>query len=655
MTPLPRSRFLPFFGALVLALLVLALPAQAGNGIWTPLGPDSGTVTALALDPSNPDVLYAGTDWSGVFKSTDGGATWRASSAGMGAGGRGIEVNAVAVDPLRPGTLFAATIQHGLFKSLDAGRTWSAASAGLPPGAHIADLVFEAGAGRRAPRRLWAATSRGLFATADGGATWKPAGKGFPGGAVWALEVHPAAHTLYAGLDSGGVYRSDNRGAAWYPAGRGLPGKQAVVELAVDPTDPDFLVASTREGVYRTIQRGRKWARSETGTPRGLLALAFDASGGRIYGGGFSTGLLVSVDRGATWTRFHIPDDDILALAAAPDALYAGTLGQSRPGGVFRSLDGRIWTLGRGLSTLQVWSVIASPDSLYVNALDVFGISRSDDRGATWRDLDLGLPPNTWAQLLAYDPRNPATVYATTTGPSHLRRSDDRGNSWIGIPRTESWGIEDLAFDLRGPERGPDWLWAGGPAGLFHSEDGGHHWARQPIDQGFWLWDVEPHPLDPEVVYAVGTAYKGVPSFEIPRIARTLDGGRTWKILDENQPFPGGTVVDLALDPEDVETLHIAMTHGLFRSTDGGLTWEPVPELPGSATAVAAAPGGVVYAANDLGEVLFSEDGGETWASIRRGLGWRIVSWLEVDPADPRRVFAGTRSGGVHTWSVPTE
>ncbi len=627
---------------LLLALLVLALPAWAGNGIWTPLGPDGGNVIELAVDPSNPAVVYAGTPYS-AFKSTDGGATWRPASAGMASG---TQVATIAVDPLRPETVFAVTGQR-LFKSVDAGLTWTAASAGLPQGA-IADLLFAPAGGRRAPRRLWAATSQGLFATADGGATWKRTGKGLPALPALSLAIHPRTSTLYAGLIDGRVFCSDNRGATWYSTGRGIPSHQPVYELAVDPNDPGFVIASTGEAVYRT-QRGRRWVPIETGARLRFDVLAFDPSGDRIYLGGIG-GLLVSTDRGATWTRVDVPDRDVLALAVTADVLYAGTQGYLRQGGVFRSLDGgESWTLGRGLSTLLIWNVIASPGHLYANTLGLLGIFRSDDRGATWRNLDLGVLPDA-AQFLAYDPRNPALVYATSHAHD-LLRSGDHGDSWIGIPRGDDWILQDLAFDLNGPEA----LWAGGPAGLFHSEDGGRTWQRQAVDEEFHLWDVEPHPLAPDVVYALGDTPIGALSHLAPRLERTRDGGLTWESLPIDPLERGGQTVDLALDPEDIDTLYAATRGGLFRSADGGQSWQPVPELSGPANAVATAPGGVVYASS-RGEVLRSADRGETWTSIRRGLGgWRTVSSLAVDPEDPRRVYAGTFGGGVYTWTEPAE
>src|SRR6185436_12020398 len=137
-----------------LTLLALALPAAAGVGIWTPLGPDGGHVWALAVDPADPDIVYAGTVL-GVFKSTDGGETWAASSRGLGP--QGVWVRALLAVP---GAVYAGTQYNGLFKSTDGGQTWFSASRGLPgprPGfGPIVGVLLQV---PRQPNRIWAGTA----------------------------------------------------------------------------------------------------------------------------------------------------------------------------------------------------------------------------------------------------------------------------------------------------------------------------------------------------------------------------------------------------------------------------------------------------------------------------------------------------------------
>jgi len=98
---------------------------HAGNNVWTSLGPEGGKINALALDPTTPTTLYAGTG-GGVFKSPNGGSSWSATGLTT------LNVNALALDPTTPTTLYAGTSGGGVFKSTDGGSSWSAVNTGLP-------------------------------------------------------------------------------------------------------------------------------------------------------------------------------------------------------------------------------------------------------------------------------------------------------------------------------------------------------------------------------------------------------------------------------------------------------------------------------------------------------------------------------------------
>ena len=98
----------------LLALLISLsqpLTVSAGTNVWTSHGPEGGPIIALAIDPATPTTLYAGTDFGGVFKSTDGGENWSAANTGLTSG----DVNALAIDPETPTTLYAGTDFGGVF------------------------------------------------------------------------------------------------------------------------------------------------------------------------------------------------------------------------------------------------------------------------------------------------------------------------------------------------------------------------------------------------------------------------------------------------------------------------------------------------------------------------------------------------------------
>ena len=117
---------------LLIGLLALVIASQAGlvsagSNVWTSIGPEGGDIRALAIDPDMPDTLYAGVYGGGVWKSTNGGASWRAVNTGL----TDTFVSALAIDPDTPTTLYAGTGYGGVFKSTNGGGDWSGLNTGL--------------------------------------------------------------------------------------------------------------------------------------------------------------------------------------------------------------------------------------------------------------------------------------------------------------------------------------------------------------------------------------------------------------------------------------------------------------------------------------------------------------------------------------------
>ena len=113
---------------IAIALVLSATIAGAGPGVWTSGGPYGGDVMALAINPTTPGTLYAGTDGGGIFKSTDAGGTWSAVNTGL----TSPNVRTLAINPTTPATLYAGTVfGAGVFKSTNSGATWTVANTGL--------------------------------------------------------------------------------------------------------------------------------------------------------------------------------------------------------------------------------------------------------------------------------------------------------------------------------------------------------------------------------------------------------------------------------------------------------------------------------------------------------------------------------------------
>jgi len=189
-----------------------------GGRSWqsTP-GPGNNYVQALAIDPNDPTVVYAGSwgsDARGLYKSTDAGHTWRRLTDGL----EDSDVSAVALDPIRPTTIYIGT-GGGVFKSADGGATWQHASAGLArirtqgitAAGNAASFTMTVSVSAIAVDPLkttviYAAThERGVFRSTDGGASWRAFNTGLAASDIASLAVDTRGRTLYAGTVSGGV------------------------------------------------------------------------------------------------------------------------------------------------------------------------------------------------------------------------------------------------------------------------------------------------------------------------------------------------------------------------------------------------------------------------------------------------------------------
>jgi CARDB len=224
-------------------------PLTLSGPYWQSVGPYGGDVTAMAIDPTAPTTLYAGTR-GGVFKSTDGGASWAPMNVGLSHLG----IAALAINPTTPTTLYAGTLNGGVFMSSDGAANWAPMNTGL------SDLIiYTLAIDSTTPSILYAGTSRsGVFKSTDGGASWAPMNAGLLNLNVVALAIDPTTPTtLYAGT-GGGVFESTDGAVSWAPMNVGLS-NQNVSTLAIDPTTPTTLYAGTQRGVFKSADGAASW------------------------------------------------------------------------------------------------------------------------------------------------------------------------------------------------------------------------------------------------------------------------------------------------------------------------------------------------------------------------------------------------------------
>jgi photosystem II stability/assembly factor-like uncharacterized protein len=513
-----------------------------------PLAGEGMNITSLVIDPTDPSVLYAGTD-EGLFKSIDAARTWKRVAS---LGGKPFHL---AVDPASSSTVFALTdnavdpTTTRFFRSDDGGLTW-----------------------------------RDLTATSPHFAVWPP---------IVLIDATTSPSTVYTFDLQWSMWRSTDRGESWTRLspevadrfqqtaprlqGRDFQGTvrdadtgSVFTEVAgpIDPSDPSIEYAGTPEGVYKSIDGGKTWKRANAGlTSVAVWQLVPDPRSSSILYASTSAGIFKTSDGGETW-KVILPGQGSVVLApSSPSTLYAWT-----SAGLFRSDDaGGKWAelTAAGLTPKPSWWGPTLDGLLLVAPQDpdtVFAISGDDTRSYVFRSTDGG---NRWGQVLEYggslvaDPQDPSVLYAVRRAQEggKLCKSTDLGSTWTVVSPKE-------------------WV--------------------DPI----WTIAVDPHA--PAGVSVLQKTDAGLFT-----VSRSVNGGATWdKVALEGlglyiqelayDPHSAGTLYVLTAEP-----IGKVMRAGIYRSVDGGLTWGRI--TGGLADAglvrieVDPAPGGALYAVTERG------------------------------------------------------
>jgi photosystem II stability/assembly factor-like uncharacterized protein len=262
-----------------------------GGQTWAPAnnGLIDDIILSIAIDPTNPNTIYCGTAWSafygdkGVFKSTDGAQTWIVSNSGLPTDPDGYYpiIDVLKIDPSNPAIIYAGTNYAGVFKSIDGGQNWTAANSGME-----SELVSDLAIDPTNSATLYAATyNSGFFKSINGGMSWTAINNGISESRVIALAVDPAnTDILYAGTFSQGVYKTTNGGSMWSSINSGLQNTLYAIDhlpLVLDPLNPGTIYAGTFNGVFKGTLGGTEWTSINTGFPASthVYALAIEAIG----------------------------------------------------------------------------------------------------------------------------------------------------------------------------------------------------------------------------------------------------------------------------------------------------------------------------------------------------------------------------------------
>lgn len=659
------------------------------------IGPalQGGRIADIAISPEDRSTWYVAVGSGGVWKTDNAGVTWKPIFDDQGS----YSIGCVTLDPSAPDTVWVGTGENvsgrhvgwgdGVYKSLDGGGTWR--RTGLETSEHIGKIVVHPEDGRvvwvAAEGPLWSSGGeRGVYKTTDGGESWRRVLAIDDDTGATDLEIDPrnpdvlyaAAYqrrrhvwSFLAGGTGSGIWKSTDGGETWRRIEAGLPeGPMGKIGLAVSPVDPDVVYATieAREderGFYRSRDRGESWERRsdyvssgtgphyyqeieasphdvdtvyqmdvflqvtrdggasfevlETGRAKHSdnHALVLDPEDPEHLIVGTDASLYESFDEGATWRQVpNLPISQFYKMALDSAEPFYNVLGGAQDLGTLlgpsrtRNVEGvrnADWTIPLGADGYDCAFDPEDPDVLYME-WQVGNLVRHDRR--SHENLGIkpqpapGEPPERWnwdAPLLV-SPHSPARLYF---GSQRVWRSDDRGESWTAVSgdltrgrnRYEMphlgrvWSVDALYGNtamsvfatltaLAESPRVEGLLYAGSDDGLIQvSEDEGATWRRAGDLPGApelaFVNDLQASLHDPDGVFAVLDAHKEG-DFR-PLVYESRDRGRTWRSIAGD--LPGETIVwSIEQDHVDPDLLFAGAEHGLYFTPDRGRRWTPL-------------------------------------------------------------------------------
>ncbi len=612
--------------------------ANAGR-TWTPIfdGQPVASIGAIAVAPSDPATIYVGTGEAdmrsdivhggGMFVSHDAGATW--TRIGLEATRN---IGRIIVDPHDAKTVYVAALGHafgpnverGVFKSTDGGATWTAI---LQKDANTGaiDLAFDPSDPKTIYASLWQTRrppwevyppsngpGSGLYKSTDAGATWKPLANGLPTAGLGKIGIGVALSDpkrVYAIVDAkdGGLYRSDDAGATfakiddekriwtrgWY-----------FEHVIVDPKNADRVYVSNTS-VYRSDDAGKSFTAIK-GAPGGddYHQLWIDPTAPERMILASDQGTIVSVDGAKTWSSWYNQSTAQIYHIAADDRFPYWLYGAQQDSGAaavpsrsfHRSISARDWRpINAGGESDEIVADPAHPGTIFGGRVDREDLATGTTRSVAEDNAEEHDERANWTLPLVRSQADPKALYA-----SHARiyRSRDGGNSWQTVSPDLTRATYPVPANLdaptaadaddTNPRRGVVYaiapspiltarLWAGTDDGLiWTSGDAGRTWSNvTPPSMGPWstVSSLDASHFD------AGTAYAAINRHRLdddtPIVLRTRNYGKTWETIVNG--LPATDPVNVVRGDRHRRGLLFAGTEsGVSVSFDDGASWKPL-------------------------------------------------------------------------------
>lgn len=329
----PCTRLFVLLSALAISALVatggIAWSSGGAVGKWQPRGPEGVDLTAVVVDPTNANTVYAG--GRGFFKSTNGGRKWSELDTGVSFADDET-VYELAIETKSPASVYAGTYDGRILVTADDGHSANVVkgpSIPFAPASRNWGSVFSIALDPLRRGTAYVGTETGaLFKTTTGGRAWESADAGLAHHDISALAVDPArTATLYAGITYFGLYKSTDAGAHW----RVLPSMtKRIYSIAVDTKSDTVYVGTEGSGVWASRDGGSTWrpfpAHTRQLRDAFISSLALDEDRANVVFAGTRRRGVWSTTPGMRWRRVTEPLPDLTEMALEQDRVYAATL-----------------------------------------------------------------------------------------------------------------------------------------------------------------------------------------------------------------------------------------------------------------------------------------------------------------------------------------
>jgi photosystem II stability/assembly factor-like uncharacterized protein len=649
----------------------LSMPGLAFRSIGPAV--TGGRIIDIEVNPADHTEYYVASGHGSLWKTTNNGVTFSPVFDGQPS----FSIGAVALDPSNPKVVWAGTGENnahsylvpgdGVYRSADGGTSW--VNKGLADSEQIGEIIVHP----EDSNTVWVAAygshrrsggDRGVYKTTDGGETWVNVLRPSDHTGCWQLHMDPrdpdvlyaVAHqrqryltTIVTGGDESGIHKTTDGGETWTRLEGGFPQKMVGrIGMDISPVDPDVLFAivdaakKEEKGTYRSADAGASWTRVSdylTAYTFYFQRLVCDTEDvDRVYG--LDLFNQVSTDGGKTWSRLGEDKKHVDNHALWIDPTDSRHLLSGCDGGVYESFDrGKTWDFKANLPIAECYKVTADNARPFYNVY--IGTQDNNSLGGPSRTLNSsGITNGDWTFTLGGDGFetvvdwvDPNILYSQSQF-GNITRYDKRSGERLFLRGYEQPGEQAYRFDwdaaLIISRHDHKRLYHGGNM-VLRSDDRGESWRE----------------ISPDLT-------RGVPTKLHPLMERT------WSIDEMVTKASFAHIVSLAESPLDENRLYAGSGDGLLHVThDGGETWTraELDGLPEHARVhqIVASPHDVdvAYAAchnffaGDFGPYLYkTTDGGATWSSINADLPERGSTYtIGVDHVDPNLLFVGTMTG----------